>query len=88
MSFNLHNIFAEKSPCDKCDQQEDCKNFELACRAFSGYVLHGVFYEHTPKYPNNNLFNKIFKEDDNALKNYLKSVKLKEEMRIHDLFEE
>jgi hypothetical protein len=30
----------------------------------------------------------VFKEDDTALKNYLKSVKAKEEMGIHDLFEE
>jgi hypothetical protein len=34
------------------------------------------------------MFNKIFKEDDKALKNYLKSIKSKEEMGIHDLFEE
>jgi hypothetical protein len=26
------------------------------------------------------MFNKIFKEDDKALKNYLKSIKMKEEM--------
>ena len=33
------------------------------------------------------LYNKIFKEDDKALKNYLKSVKTKEEMGTNDLFE-
>ena len=88
MTLNLHNIFAEKSPCDRCDQQNDCKEFELACSAFSYYVLHGYFHEQTPRYPTNRLFNKIFKEDDKALKNYLKSVKSREEMGIHDLFEE
>jgi hypothetical protein len=87
MTLNLHNIFAEKSPCDRCDQFDECKDSELACRAFSFYVLNGFFYEETPKYPTNNLFNKIFKEDDNALKNYLKSVRAKEQMGIVNLFE-
>jgi hypothetical protein len=87
MTLNLHNIFAEKSPCDNCDQQNDCKEFELACRAFSGYVLHGIFYEHTARCPTHGLFNKIFKEDDKALKTYMKSVRAKEQMGIVDLFE-
>jgi hypothetical protein len=34
------------------------------------------------------MFNKIFKEDDRALKNYMKSIRAKEQMGIKDLFEE
>ena len=81
-------IFEEEAPCDKCDQAPDCKEHEWACRAFSYYILMGRFEEYTVRQPTRGMFNKIFKEDDNALKNYLKSVKLKEEMGIHDLFEE
>jgi hypothetical protein len=33
------------------------------------------------------MFNKIFKEDDKALKNYMKSIRAKEQMGIVDLFE-
>jgi hypothetical protein len=73
--MDLWRIFEGEAPCDKCDQQADCKEFELACNAFSYYVLHGLFYEHTPRYPTNRIFNKIFKEDDKALKNYLKSLR-------------
>jgi hypothetical protein len=73
--MDLWRIFEGEAPCDKCDQQADCKEFELACNAFSYYVLHGFFHEHTPRYPTNRIFNKIFKEDDKALKNYLKSLR-------------
>ena len=85
---SVRRVFEGEAPCDRCKQQNDCKKFELACRAFSYYVLHGTFHEHTPRHPTHGLFNKIFKEDDKALKNYLKSVKSREEMAINDLFEE
>jgi hypothetical protein len=88
MDTYIRRVFEGESPCDRCDQQDDCKEFELACSAFSYYVLHGTFHEHTPRYATHRLFNKIFKEDDKALKNYLKSVRAREEMGIHDLFEE
>lgn len=80
MDIYIRRVFEGEAPCDKCKQQFDCKEFELACRAFSYYVLHGTFHEHTARMPTHNLFNKIFKEDDKALKNYLKSIKMKEEM--------
>jgi hypothetical protein len=37
-------------------------------------VLHGEFSLKTARIPTSNMFNKIFKEDDKALKNYLKSM--------------
>ena len=77
--------FQEKCPCDDCDWKYKCDQYELACRAFSSFVLHGTFYEHTARMPSGQLFQKIFKEDDKALRNYLKSVKAKEGQ--NDLFE-
>jgi hypothetical protein len=71
----INGVSEGKAPCDHCNKKLECQEFELACRAFSYYVLHGSFYEHTPRHPTRGLFNKIFKEDDKALKNYLKSLK-------------
>ena len=87
MDIYVRRVFEGESPCDKCVQAKDCKEYELACRAFSYYVLHGTFKEYTVRQPTHGLFNKIFKEDDKALKNYLKSIKTREEMGINDLFE-
>ena len=87
MDIYVRRVFEGEAPCDKCDQALECKEYEKACRAFSYYVLHGTFHEHTLRHPTHGLFNKIFKEDDKALKNYLKSIKTKEEMGINDLFE-
>ena len=78
----------EICPCDNCEWAAKCGEYELACRAFSSFVLRGSFTEASVRMPSGQLFHKIFKEDDKALKNYLKSVKAKEEMGIHDLFEE
>jgi len=75
----------EKAPCDNCDQFEDCRQNEWACRAFSYFVLHGTFEEYTLRHPTRGMFNKIFKEDEKALKNYLKSVKAKGNQ--NDLFD-
>ena len=72
--------FTEKCPCDDCDWKYKCEEYELACRAFSYFVLHGTFHEHTARIPTGQLFHKIFKEDDKALKNYMKSLRMKEEM--------
>jgi hypothetical protein len=70
----------EISPCDKCEWSQRCKQYELACRAFSSFMLHGTFKPNTPRLPNGQLYHKIFNEDDKALKNYLKSIRMKEEM--------
>jgi len=87
MDIYGRRVFEGEAPCDKCKQAPECKEYEKACRAFSYYVLHGTFHEHTLRHPTHGMFNKIFKEDDKALKNYLKSIKTREEMGINDLFE-
>jgi hypothetical protein len=75
--MGISAIYESEAPCDKCDQKESCQDNEWACRAFSYYVLHGTFVEHTARMPTRELFNKIFKEDDKALKNYLRAVNSK-----------
>lgn len=77
----IRRVFEGEAPCDRCDQRMDCQEYELACRAFSYYVLKGTFENYTARMPTRHLFNKIFKEDDIALKNYLKSIAIKEEMK-------
>jgi hypothetical protein len=77
ISEYVRRVFEGEAPCDKCDQASDCKEFEWACRAFSSYVLHGTFQDYTVRMPTKVMFNKIFKEDDKALKNYLKSIRAK-----------
>ena len=76
----INSIFQGEAPCDECNQKEDCKEYELACRAFSIYVLRGEMFDYTLREPTHSMFNKIFKEDDKALKNYLKSLAMKKEM--------
>jgi len=75
MEDYIRRVFEGEAPCDKCDQAQDCKENELACRAFSYYVRHGTFHEYTVRAPTNYLFNLIFKDDDVGLKNYYKNVK-------------
>lgn len=87
MDEYVRRIFEGEAPCDKCSQTEDCREYEWACRAFSYYVLNGTFKEYTARLPTKHMFNKIFKEDDKALKNYMKSIRAKEQMGIVDLFE-
>ena len=77
MDTYIRRVFEGEAPCDKCDQFESCRQNEWACRAFSYYVLHGTFQEYTLRHPTRGMFNKIFKEDEKALKNYLKSIKAK-----------
>jgi len=87
MDEYVRRIFEGEAPCDKCSKAEDCREYEWACRAFSYYVLNGTFKEYTARLPTKHMFNKIFKEDDKALKNYMKSIRAKEQMGIVDLFE-
>jgi hypothetical protein len=77
MDTYIRRVFEGEAPCDKCNQTQICKENEWACRAFSYYVLHGSFEKQTLRHPTRGMFNKIFKEDEKALKNYLKSVKAK-----------
>ena len=78
----------EICPCDNCEQAPQCKEYELACRAFSYYILHGTSKSYTVKHPTNHLFKKIFAEDDVALKRYMKSVIAKENYYQKQLFDE
>ena len=87
MDEYVRKVFEDEAPCDKCSKAEDCREYEWACRAFSYYVLNGTFKEYTARLPTKHMFNKIFKEDDKALKNYMKSIRAKEQMGIVDLFE-
>jgi len=78
MEDYIRKIFDGEAPCDKCPQANDCKEHEWACRAFSYYIHHGSFKDHTVRMPTRQLFDLIFKEDDIALKNYLKRIAGKE----------
>jgi hypothetical protein len=73
--MDIRKVFEGEAPCDKCDQNEDCKEHEWACRAFSTYIRTGSFEEYTARMPTRHLYNLIFKDDDEALKNYLKKTK-------------
>ena len=75
MEEYIRRVFEGEAPCDKCDQAQDCKENELACRAFSGYVRRGTFEEYTARIPTNYLFNLIFRDDDVGLKSYYKNAK-------------
>ena len=75
----------EICPCDGCEWAFKCADSELACRAFSSFVLRGTFDEYRVRMPSKQLFHKIFKEDDKALRNYLKSLQAKGGQ--NDLFE-
>ena len=78
METYARRVFEGEAPCDKCDQADDCRYYEWACRAFSYYVFHGTFEEHTARVPTRELFDRIFQDDDKALKNYLKALKEKQ----------
>jgi hypothetical protein len=75
MEDYIRKVFEGEAPCDKCDQAQDCKENELACRAFSGYVRKGTFEEYTARMPTHHLFTLIFRDDDVGLKNYYKNSK-------------
>lgn len=85
MEDYIRRVFEGEAPCDRCDQAKDCKEQELACRAFSYYVRKGTFQSHTVRMPTHHLYGLIFRDDDTALKNYLKSLQAKEGQ--NELFE-
>ena len=62
--IDIRRVFEAPAPCDDCSKRYICEEQELACRAFSGYVVTGRIYDHTARQPTHNLFNRIFKEDD------------------------
>jgi len=75
MEDYIRRVFEGEAPCDKCAQAQDCKEYELACRAFSGYVRKGTFEQYTVRAPTHYLFNLIFRDDDVGLKSYYKNAK-------------
>ena len=78
--MDVSKYLHEPCPCDKCRHSYKCDADELACRAFAYFVRFGRFEKYTARVPTKETFNKIFKEDDVALKNYLQSLRIKEEM--------
>ena len=71
---DIRRIFEGEAPCDKCHLKDDCKQHEWACRTFSTYVSSGEFSNKAIRMPTRQLFNIIFRDDDFALKNYLKKL--------------
>lgn len=74
----IKEYLKENCPCDTCPQAYKCELDELACGAFSTFVLYGRFDNEMARIPTHHVFNKVFKEDDRALSIYMKSVKAKE----------
>lgn len=75
----VRRVFEAPAPCDNCSKRYICEEQELACRAFSGYVVTGRMYDHTARVPDSHTFNRIFKEDDPAiLTNLLRSLNAKQ----------
>lgn len=75
MREEIRRVFEAPAPCDECSQRVECAENELACRAFSGYVISGVMYDHTARNPNRVLFNKIFNDEDpRAIIGFLKTL--------------
>lgn len=75
----IKRVFEAPAPCDDCHKKYLCEEQELACRAFSGYVVTGKTYEHSAKIPSHEVFVKIFAEDNNiGLLNILKSLNAKQ----------
>ena len=72
----------EPCPCDKCELKYKCEEDEMACRAFAYFVRYGTFEDYTVRMPDKQLFTKIFYEDDTNLKNYLVSLKIKDQMQL------
>lgn len=71
----IKKIFETPAPCDNCLKKYLCEEQELACRAFSGYVVNGTMYEHTARIPSHYIFTKIFNTDEStALTNLLRSL--------------
>jgi hypothetical protein len=72
MNPYIPTVFEGEAPCDKCHLFFECKQYEWACRVFSGYVLRGTFEKDAARMPTRELFNRVFSDDELALKRYLK----------------
>jgi hypothetical protein len=73
--IDIRRVFEQPAPCDNCIKRYICEEQELACRAFSGYVVTGKTYEHSVRIPDRHIFYKIFKEDDSlVLTKFLQSL--------------
>ena len=79
--MEVSKFLFEPCPCDNCPQKYKCDEEETACRAFAYFVRYGTFEDYTVRMPSKQLFHKIFKEDDKDLKNYLASLRVKDEMQ-------
>ena len=77
----ISKFLYEPCPCDKCAHSYRCDADEMACRAFAYFVRNGNFEEHTVRMPSTQLFHKIFREEDKDLRNYLASLRVKDEMQ-------
>ena len=86
VNMEVSKFLHEPCPCDKCDMAYKCDAEELACRAFAYFVRYGNFEDYTVRMPTAQLFDKIFNEEDKDLKNYLASLRVKDEMQ-KNLFE-
>jgi hypothetical protein len=76
MRYDINKLFLEPGPCEGCVFEKECREEEMACRAFASYVLKGTFFPDAARIPSYSLFNKIFSEsDEKKLKNYLRNVK-------------
>ena len=82
MSVCMKLDMREPCPCDKCELKYKCEEDETACRAFAYFVRYGSFEDYTVRMPTKQLFTKIFYEDDKDLKNYLVSLKIKDQMQL------
>jgi hypothetical protein len=80
MRPDVNKLFLEPGPCKGCSFEIDCKNEEMACRAFASYVLRGTFFKDAPRIPTCSIYNKIFSESDElALKYFLQQFKADED---------
>ena len=82
-------IIKDKSPCDDCEQFEDCKNYELACRSFAKFVVDNYYYKDAIRVASKNTFNKIFNQkDENLLHQFVRQSKGQNEHHDKDSSEE
>jgi len=65
----VKSVFSDVAPCDNCHHFDDCKSKELACNAFNQYInsSSGRWNLQERKDPSEEMFIKIFKENENAL---------------------
>jgi hypothetical protein len=69
-------IIRDKSPCDDCENFEQCKRYELACRSFAKFVIDNWYYREAAKVPCKGTFNKIFNQkDEDVLRKFVRQWK-------------